>query len=163
MRLSDDSCDSPDVPSRRVITGRLSWTAIFSVTEIWAVLVVITQIRVAGVDAAALALVISGMVLTMCQNGEKCVYSFAGPIDRMARHHVPVGNHRIPLVSGLSNSTGPGRPTVAGAVDASDVGCLPRGALDPGPDLVVVVPLVGALLGAGLLDGVVDMAGRSDS
>jgi len=65
MRLSDDSCDSPDVPSRRVITGRLSWTAVFSVTEIWAVLVVITQIRVAGVDAAALALVISGMVLTM--------------------------------------------------------------------------------------------------
>ena len=76
----------------------------------------------------------------------------------MARHHVPVGNHRIPLVSGLSNSTGPGRPTVAGAVDASDVGCLPRGALDPGPDLVVVVPLVGGLPDEGLLDGLVDGA-----
>lgn len=65
MRLSDDSSGFPDVPSRRLTAGRLSWTAVFSVTEIWATIVVITQIRVTGVDAAALALVISGVVLAI--------------------------------------------------------------------------------------------------
>ncbi|MGH3927748.1 MAG: hypothetical protein ACRDTT_33610 [Pseudonocardiaceae bacterium] len=59
----DDSSGYPDQLSGRVIVGRLAWATLFSVTEVWAVLVVLTQIRVAGVQAAALAFVVAGVVL----------------------------------------------------------------------------------------------------
>jgi len=65
MRPSDDSHSGLANLSRRVIAGRLAWPILFSVTEIWAVVVVLTQIRVDGVDAAALALVIAGVVLAI--------------------------------------------------------------------------------------------------
>jgi len=65
MRPSHDSSNDPAKLSRRVIAGRLAWPTLFSVTEIWAVVVVLTQIRVDGVDAAALALVVAGVALAI--------------------------------------------------------------------------------------------------
>jgi hypothetical protein len=65
MRPSNDSHSGLANLSRRVIAGCLAWPILFSVTEIWAVVIVLTQIRVDGVDAAALALVIAGVVLAI--------------------------------------------------------------------------------------------------
>jgi hypothetical protein len=65
MRSSYDSSNGLANLSRRVSAGRLAWPILFSVTEIWAVVVVLTQIRVDGVDAAALALLVAGVVLAI--------------------------------------------------------------------------------------------------
>lgn len=65
MRQCDDFSGYPDKPSGWVIARRLAWPTLFSVAEVWAVIVVLTQIRVAGVQAAALAIVVSGVVLVM--------------------------------------------------------------------------------------------------
>jgi hypothetical protein len=65
MSLFNDSSSDPANLSRRVIAGRLAWPVLFSVIEIWAIVVVITQIRADGVDAAALAIVVTGVVLTI--------------------------------------------------------------------------------------------------
>jgi hypothetical protein len=48
-----------------VLAGRLAGPLLFGVTEVWAVFVVLTQIRVSGVQAAALALVVSGVLVAM--------------------------------------------------------------------------------------------------
>jgi len=76
MRPSNDSSSGVAKLSRRVIAGRLAWPLLFSVTETWAVLVVLTQIRADGVDAAALALVTAGVVVAIwseCQESRELV------------------------------------------------------------------------------------------
>lgn len=65
MRLLDDPSVSSDLRSPRVAAGGLAWPMLFSVTETWAVLVVLTQLRVTGVQDAALALVVSGAMLAI--------------------------------------------------------------------------------------------------
>lgn len=65
MRSLDDYSGHPDQLSGRVVVGRLAWWTLFSVTEVWAVLVVLTQIRVTGIQAAALAFIVAGVVLVM--------------------------------------------------------------------------------------------------
>lgn len=57
--------NSSGKPSGRVMAGRLVWPALFSISEVWAVIVVLTQIRVADVPAAALAFVVAGVVLVV--------------------------------------------------------------------------------------------------
>jgi len=47
------------------MAGRLVWPMIFSVIEMCAVIVVLTQIRVSGVEAAALAFVLAGVAMAM--------------------------------------------------------------------------------------------------
>lgn len=71
MRSYDSSNGLANL-SRRVITGRLAWPTLFSVTEIWAIVVVLTQIRVDGVDAAALALLVAGVVLAIWSEWQEC-------------------------------------------------------------------------------------------
>ncbi len=88
--------------------------------------------------------------LQVCGSGP--VHGLVGEPGVVA-DEVDRGGGEVVLQAGL------GQAQVAGAADAGDVGGLAHGALDSGPDLVVVLPLVAALLGAGLLDGLVDVAG----
>jgi hypothetical protein len=57
-----------------------------------------------------------------------------------------------------SRSTLP-RPDVSGLVDTSGCGGLMDGAFDPGAGAVALVPGVGLLLGAGVAEGFVQVAG----
>lgn len=65
MRVSGDSAGFSAKPRRRVVLGRLAGPALFIVTEVWAFVELVTQVRVAGMQAAALALVLSGVLLKM--------------------------------------------------------------------------------------------------
>ncbi len=59
---------------------------------------------------------------------------------------------------GVVLQAGLGQAQVAGAADSGDVGGLSHGALHPGADVVPGLPLAGGLRGAGLRDGLVDLA-----
>lgn len=86
MSQPKNSSSDPANLSRRKIIGRLAWPILFSVTEIWAVVIVITQIRVDGVDAAALALVVAGVVLAIWSEWRESHELSVSPTDRTVQH-----------------------------------------------------------------------------
>ena len=79
MRSFQDFSGYSDQRTRRETAGRLAWPALFSVIEIWAVIVVLTQIRVPAVQAAALAFVLSGALMAIWPEWQKMRSTIWGP------------------------------------------------------------------------------------
>jgi hypothetical protein len=79
MKTSDGSTGF----SRRAVAGHLAWPTLFGVTEVWAFLVVLTQVRVAGLPAAALAFVLAGVVVRTWSEWQE-IHAF---LTRSARTH----------------------------------------------------------------------------
>lgn len=65
MRSLQDFFSYSEQPPRRKAAGRLAWPVLFTLTEVCAVIVVLTQIRVPAVQAAALAFVLSGLLVAL--------------------------------------------------------------------------------------------------
>lgn len=78
MRHFDDSSGYADKLSTWAIADRLAWPALFCAAEIWAVIVVLTEIRVRGVQAAALAFVLASVVLVVWSE----IYGMCGTLRR---------------------------------------------------------------------------------
>jgi hypothetical protein len=71
MRSFQDFSSYPGQRSRRETAGQLACAVLFSVIEIWAVVVVLTQVRVPDVQAAALAFVLSGALMATWPEWQK--------------------------------------------------------------------------------------------
>lgn len=71
MRSFQDLSGYSDQLSRRQTAGRLAWSVLFSVIEASAIIIVLTQIRVPDVQAAALAFVLSGALLAIWPEWQK--------------------------------------------------------------------------------------------
>ena len=93
MRSFQDFSGYRDRLSRRETLGLLAWSVLFSVIETWAVIVVLTQIRLPAVQAAALAFVLSGALLAMWPEWQKMRSVIWGP-HRSPRRRRPLRNRR---------------------------------------------------------------------
>lgn len=86
MRSFQDLSGHSDRLARRETASGLAWSVLFSVIEISAVVIVLAQIRVPAVQAAALAFVLSGALLAIWPEWQK-ICSLLCPAARRGAGH----------------------------------------------------------------------------